>query len=75
MNNASTTKDKRATLRQVGEAETDMLLPKPHPRSNDPQSGGISKNMELLPERQGVCAPHQAPQPVGPAPERQGLKT
>ena len=46
----STTKDKRATLKQVREAETDMLLPKCHPRGNDPQLGGISKNMELFTE-------------------------
>lgn len=28
------------------------------------------KNIEILPREREVCAPHQAPQPLGPAPER-----
>lgn len=37
---------------------------------NIPQSGGISKNPELVPEEEGVYSPHQTPQPFGPVPKR-----
>lgn len=53
---------KNATLKQVGEAESQSHH-KPQPPCNDPQSGGNSQltNQELLFEKQRVHTLNQAP--------------
>lgn len=65
MKNMSTTKDKRTALRRVGKVWSHMQ--KTPCSAWRPTIGRDLKNMELFPEKQGVSAVYQAPQPLGPA--------
>ena len=73
----STTKDKRATSRWVGEAGTwsRQAHPTPHCQHGDPKSGGISQIHNFPLRSQRVVVPCQVPQPWGSALERQAPQT
>lgn len=60
MNSNSTTEDKRATLRWVGEAEMYSCQKQPTPGGTT-TIGRDLKNIELFIEEQGVCTPYLEP--------------
>lgn len=79
MNSGSTTKEKRAISRWVGETETSSCQ-KFHSRHGNPQVGEISKIQNLSLKSKGFVPTLGTTQPLGPAPERGttkmfGLKT
>ena len=47
----------------------------PHPQRSNSQKGRTITISDVLPKEKIVQAPHQAPQPGGPAPGRQAPRT